>query len=93
MRPNPTNFVGYGSYGQAALLQRKCSRGRGDRVKVPLKKCGLTARSISHKVCGIWTHLYILSMYLALKSVMGHKGLVRKLIPYKLLTLKSVMWA
>ena len=27
MRPNPTNFVGYGTCGQAALLQRKCGRG------------------------------------------------------------------
>ena len=45
MHPNPTNFVRYGTSGQTALS---------------LKKCGLTTRSISHKVCGIWTHLYVI---------------------------------
>ena len=31
MRPNPTNFVGYGTCGQAALLQKKCSKGASKR--------------------------------------------------------------
>ena len=59
MRPNPTNFVGLGMCGQTTLLQRNFNI--IPPTALPLKKCGLTARSISHKVCGIWTHLYILT--------------------------------
>ena len=66
MRPNPTNFVGCESCGQTALLQRNFNM-IPPSTALPLKKCGLTARSTSHKVCGIWTHLYIILIELNLK--------------------------
>ena len=52
MRPNPTNYVGYGTCGQAALFQKKCSL--GGHVKTSEK----WGQRYEHKNVSTWGKRY-----------------------------------